>query len=377
MRASRVLQLALLGVLAMTPAGAAPKKAKNVIIFLADAGGTSTLNAASIHGYSKAQSLYVQGMPHIALSDTSTNSAWVSDSAAGMTAIVTGVKTENGVISMGPDSVRGKKDGKVLKTLLEEAEDHGLSTGVITNVNIADATPAACYSHANDRRSAGEIFLQVFRPKYGNGVDVVIGAGRPAVYKAVKESGEDLDAVAAAGKRQVRSALADVPAGELRPIVVTNTEPDVPAAARLAIDRLSKNKKGYFLMIEWDAHTDNPQKGLNNLVGLDKLIREIAGTVNLKETLLVFTADHSFDLRVRAGRKDEPLLKGLDEWKEKTAGKKPAYLDLPNIRLFGSHTAEEVLVAAEGPGSERVQGFMPNTRIHEIILRSWGWWPGT
>ncbi len=373
MRTSIALLFVLNAALAVVPAAAASKKAKNVIVFLADAGGTSTVNAASIHGYNKAQSLYVQNMPNIGLSDTSTNSSWVSDSAAGMTAIVTGVKTENGLISMGPDTVRGKKDGTVLKTLLEEAEERGLATGVITNVNIADATPAACYAHANDRKKAGEIFLQVFRPRYGDGVDVVIGAGRSAVYKAVKELGEDLDAVAAAGKREVRQALSDVPAGELRPIVVSDKEPDVAAAARLAIERLSKNKKGYFLMIEWDAHTDNPKKGLDNLVGMDKLIREIAGTVNLKETLLVFTADHSFDMRVRAGQKGEPLLKGLDEWREKTGGKKQVYLDLPNLRLFGSHTGEEVLVAAQGPGSEQVKGFLPNTRIHDIILQAWGW----
>jgi alkaline phosphatase len=283
------------------------------------------------------------------------------------------VKTHNGVISMGPDTVRGKQDGKVLKTLLEEAEERGLSTGVITNVNIADATPAACYAHANDRRKFGEIFLQVFNPKHGDGVDVVIGGGRAAVYKGVRELGKDLDAVAAEKKRPVRTSMAEAPAQDQRPVVVTEKEPDVPAATWMALERLSRNKKGYFLMIEWDAHTDDPKKGLDNVVAFDKLIREIAGKVNLKETLLVFTADHSFDLRVRGGRQGEPLLKGLDEWKQKNAAQKQPYLDLPNLRQFGSHTAEEVIVAAEGAGAERVRGFMPNTRIFEIVRAAYGW----
>jgi len=369
----RYSTLLLLSILVGLPGGAASRKAKNVILFLADAGGVSTVNAASLHGYDAPMKLYVQSMPFIGLMDTSTASAWVSDSAAGMTAIVTGVKTHNGVISMGPDTVRGQKDGRILKTLLEEAEERGLSTGVITNVNIADATPAACYAHANDRRKHGEIFLQLFDPKHGDGVDVVIGGGRAAVYKAVKELGKDLDAVAAEKNRPVRGTLAEVPAGDSRPIVVSSQEPDVAAAAWMAIDRLSKNKKGYFLMVEWDAHTDDPKKGLDNLVNLDKLIREIAGKVNLNETLLIFTADHSFDLRVRGGKPGEPLLKGWEEWKQNNAGKKPPYLDLPSLRQFGSHTAEEVIVAAQGAGADQVRGFLPNTKIHEIALRAWGW----
>lgn len=369
----RILKIFIVVVLLSAAAGAAARKAKNVIIFLADAGGLSTLNAASIHGYNEAQKLFVQSWPHVALSDTSTAGNWVSDSAAGMTAIVTGVKTHNGVISMGPDAERGKKDGAVLKTLLEYAEEKGLSTGVLSNVNIADATPAACYAHANDRRKFGEIFMQVYNPRYGDGVDVVIGAGRPAIYKAVKEMNQDLDAVAGAKKRPVRSSLAEVPADDLRPVVLMEREPDVPAAARMALDRLARNRKGYFLMVEWDAHTDDPQKGLDNVVAFDKLIREIASKVNPRETLLLFAADHSFGMYVRGGKKGDPLLRGLDEWRQKHPGEKPRTIELPNVYVLRSHTGEEVVVAATGPGADRVQGFMPNTKIFDIVMAAYGW----
>src|SRR5687767_4328370 len=154
------------------------RKAKNIILFLADAGGLPTVSGASILGYGEPQKLFVQSWKHIGLSDTSAALQWVTDSAAGMTAIMTGQKTHNGVISQGPDALRGEKDGTLLKTILEYAEEQGLSTGVVSNVNIADATPAACYSHANDRRKFGEIFLQVFEPRFGDGVDVVLGIGR-------------------------------------------------------------------------------------------------------------------------------------------------------------------------------------------------------
>ena len=135
------------------PAGAAPppRHARNVILFLADAAGIPTLNAASLYAYQAPLKLHVQAWPHVGLSDTSPVGAFVSDSANGMTAIITGEKTRNGVISQGPEAVRNQKDGRPLKTLLEYAEEHGLKTGVVTDQPITDATPAACYAHSNER----------------------------------------------------------------------------------------------------------------------------------------------------------------------------------------------------------------------------------
>ena len=98
---------------------AGERKAKNVIVFLGDAGGIPTLHAASIHGYGAPGKLFIQTLPNMGLSETSPVGGWVTDSAAGMTAIVTGQKTHNGVISMDASTVRGKQDGKTLKTILE------------------------------------------------------------------------------------------------------------------------------------------------------------------------------------------------------------------------------------------------------------------
>jgi alkaline phosphatase len=365
-----LLTAAILTCLALADAQGA-QKAKNIILFLADAGGIPTVNAASILGYDEPQKLFVQSWKHIGLSDTSTASQWVTDSAAGMTAIVTGQKTHNGVISQGPDTVRGEKDGTPVKTILEFAEERGLSTGVISNVNIADATPAACYAHANDRRKFGEIFLQVLEPKFGDGVDVVLGIGRKPIYDGVQKLGRDLDEVARSKKRAIYDSLAAVPAGEARPIAVLDRGLDVPAAAKMALATLSKNRKGFFLMIEWDTHTDNPERGLSNMVGLDKLIREIAGMVNPKETLLLFTADHSFELRTKGGRRGEPILKGFDEWQK--SHKPSETIDIPALRVGHSHTGEEVLIAGSGPGAERIQGFLPNTQIFHIMMAAYGW----
>ena len=355
-------------------ADAQTKHAKNVILLLADAAGIPTLNAASALGYGAPQKLYVQSWPHIGLSDTSTASEWVTDSAAGMTAIVTGQKTHNGVLSQAADSVRGQKDGAPVKTILEYAEEKGLSTGVMTNVNIADATPAACYSHVNDRGRFAEIFSQIFRPGFGDGVDVVLGVGRKQIFANAAKTGINLEDLARGRQRPLYLSLEEIPANERRPIAVLDQPIDLPKAAMLAIRKLSANPKGYFLMIEWDAHTDNPESGLNNVVSFDRLIREIAKTVDLKETLLLFTADHSFDLRLHGGMKTDSVLRGLPEWK--ASHDRHEKIELPVIRVENSHTGEEVLATAQGPGSEQVNGFFPNTRLFEIMMNAYGWATG-
>ncbi len=175
----------LIALVLLPAALSAQSRARNVILFLADAGGTSTLAAASLHGHGAPRQLFVQSMPHIGLSDTSSAAHIVTDSAAGMTAIVTGHKTMNGVVSLSASTVRGKQDGGRLKTILEYAEEHGLSTGVISNDSLTGATPAATYAHVNDRGQTAAIFTQVFTPQFGDGVDVMIGGGRPAIVKAL------------------------------------------------------------------------------------------------------------------------------------------------------------------------------------------------
>src|SRR5580693_7641825 len=86
-------------------------QAKNVILFVGDGVGVSSLNAASIYGYGKPQALYLQRMPHLALADTSTAREWVPDAAASATAWATGFKGRNGVLSQSPVAERGVKDG--------------------------------------------------------------------------------------------------------------------------------------------------------------------------------------------------------------------------------------------------------------------------
>ena len=349
------------------PAGGAPaaERARNVVLFLGDAGGLPTLNAASLYGYDRPQALFIQSMPYIALMDTSAANNWVTDSAAGMTAIVTGRKTNSGVLSQSDTAVRGKQDGEPLKTILEYAEERGLSTGVITNDSVAGATPAACYSHVNSRSNTAGIMAQLGKPLAGNGVDLVLGGGRSAIGKAAAGAGLDLEALL----RSRGYALLDSPEAirpdTTRAIGLTDaSDYDLSAVVANASAALSRNPKGYFLMVEWDLHTDEPKTGLDRTLIIDKVIRETVEKAGPR-TLVIFAADHSFDIRVRGGGKGRPLIA------EPTPGQ--ALPTNPPLRVDDGHTGEEVVVAAQGPGARRVHGFIANTDLFRIMMAAYGW----
>jgi alkaline phosphatase len=359
-----ILGLLLLGVsLIPLSSGAAPR-ARNVILFLGDAAGLPVINLAAAYK-GQPQSLFIQKMSQIGLSDTSTASAWVTDSAAGMTAIVSGQKTQGGVISQSASAERGKKDGEILKTILEYAEERGLSTGVITNDVVTGATAASCYAHSNDRRKSGEIFAQLLKPRYGDGVDILIGTAGKVLADASAAAGSDIEAGLRAKDYAILRSLDEFTATVRRAIVLLNSDAfDLEKAVRQTTEILSRNRKGYFLMVESDLHTDKLKRGLDRALLLDGIIERTV-RASKGDTLVIFTADHSFDTRIRAGNRGDSLIP------PETAGAAPAAK--PAVRVDGGHTGEEVLVAAQGPGAERVKGFFPNTQLFRIMLAAYGW----
>ncbi|MFN4295493.1 MAG: alkaline phosphatase [Brevundimonas sp.] len=353
-------------------ATAEARPARNIILFVADAAGVSTLNAASLMAYGEPLRLHIQQWPHLGLSETSPVDRFVSDSANGMSAIMTGVKTRNGVISQSPSAVRGRQDGAPTRTLLEYAEERGLRTGVITSQSAADATPAAAYAHSNDRSNWGGIFPQLFSPRYGDGVDVMFGAGRGRIGDQLDAAGLSFDALSETHNRPIYARLDDAPAENARPLVVAD-DLDVHAATLRALSLLESAPEGYFLIVEWDAHTDDPRKGLQNIVDFDRLMAEVEARVDLQDTLLLFTSDHSFGLQVDGGSRGEPLLEGYEAWK--ASGADDDLIRLENVLVNRSHTAEEVPTLAIGAGADRIRGYFPNTHLFDVMMGAWGWTP--
>ncbi|HAB79324.1 MAG TPA: alkaline phosphatase [Glaciecola sp.] len=135
-------------------------KAKNVILFVGDGMGVSTLTAARIRQGQLAGNpgeegyLSFEQFPHTALVKTYNVNAQTPDSAGTMTAMMSGLKTDVGTIGVDEDIVRGDcatVAGNEVATALEMAEIRGMSTGVISTARITHATPAATYAKSSDR----------------------------------------------------------------------------------------------------------------------------------------------------------------------------------------------------------------------------------
>ena len=140
---------------------------------------------------------------------------------------------------------------------------------------------------------------------------------------------------------------------------------DLSAVVANAVAALSRNPKGYFLMVEWDLHTDNVKRGLDRALVIDRVIRETAEKAGPR-TLVIFAADHSFDIRLRGGGKGRPL--------SAEARARRVAASRQSGRSDGDgHTGEEVVVAAQGPGARRVHGFIANTDLFRIMMAAYGW----
>ena len=364
----------LIALLLLVPAAvSADRRAKNVILFLADAGGIPTVHAASLHGYGAPRKLFLQRMPNIGLSDTSSASRFVTDSAAGMTAIVTGQKTHNGVIAQSASGERGERDGAPLKTILEYAEERGLSTGIITNDSLSGATPAALYAKANDRGLNAAIFQQAFTPRFGDGPDVMIGAGRAGDYqgrrggrrRSRRTGAREGPPVAAVARRRCRRRdPRDRPARFRR----LRSRPR-PCKSRSA--SCSRNRKGYFLMVEWDTHTDNLRG--DSTTWSHSTASSSAPGRRRAATRCCSSRRITRSTSACAAASPAAAARGVRGRGSQRIEEKRSDIRIPAVRMDNGHTGEEVLVAAQGPGAERVRGYMDNTDIFGVMMDAFGW----
>jgi DNA-binding beta-propeller fold protein YncE len=135
---------------------------------------------------------------------------------------------------------------------------------------------------------------------------------------------------------------------------------DLNTAVEQAVARLSKNPKGYFLVVFSDCHLASARKSLTRIIELDKTV-QAAAELHQKDTLVLMTADHSYDLRIK-GESLVETSKAADSAQVASA-----------ISLEEQHTAEEVPVVAVGPGAARARGFISNTDIFHIMMGALGW----
>lgn len=208
-------------------------RARNVILFVGDGMGISTITAARIlEGQLNGQPgeenrLSFEDFPDVALSKTYSWDQQTPDSAPTMTAMITGYKAREGMLSVDHLTARGECDAAVvarhaLPTLLEQAAAAGKSTGVVSTARLTHATPAATYAHTPVRDWESDADLNQF---FASQVASCRASGVPLV----KDIARQLIEVSPAVKASLKVAMGG---GRSNFLPKTMTDPEYAKSGR-------------------------------------------------------------------------------------------------------------------------------------------------
>lgn len=438
-------------------------QAKNVIFFLGDGMGISTVTAARIfagqaRGASGEEySLAFDKFPNLALIKTYNTNAQVPDSAGTVTALVTGQKTRIGVLGVNA-SVERDDCASALKntlpTLAEMAEQAGMATGVISTARITHATPAGLYAHTpnrnwessastpNEAEALGcyDIARQLVEMSHGDGLDVILGGGRREFLPAqtpdpeypsrsgLRDDGRNLvdEWLAADNRRQYVwqgdtfakwLAAPKAQTGQLMGLFEPShmqyeadrakdpgKEPSLKDMTALAVKQLAGRQEGYFLLVEAGRidhahHFSNAYRALADTVALSDAVQWAVENVDLQETLILVTADHSHTMTISGyPRRGNPIL-GLVEtepgkpildaqgnpyttlsyangpgYKKRPPNfsdidpQNPNYQQLSTVPLPSeTHAGEDVAAFAIGVNADAVRGVMEQNKLFKVM----------
>jgi len=321
------------------------KHPKNIILLIGDGMGTAQIYA----GYTAKKGIMnITGMPVSGFSVTYSADNYITDSGAGGTALATGVKTKNA--SIGVDAA-----GKPVTSILEMAEQRGLSTGLVATSTITHATPASFIAHTSNRSKYADIALDFLHTD----IDVFIGGGYNHFARRA-DSLNLLDSLKARGYFVARdlkdvdipstNRLAALLADEHMPSMIKGRGNMLPDATEMALKILKRNKSGFFIMIEgsqidWGGHDNDAPYIVAEMVDFDNAVGKALQFASKNgETLVIVTADHETG---GFGITGGSIVTG-----EVTGG-----------FVTKDHTATMVPVFAYGPGSEIFTGVQENTEI--------------
>ena len=445
-----------------------PKRAKNIILFIGDGMNITTITAARIlegqqrGEFGEENQLSFEKFPQTAMSKTYNTNLQTPDSAGTMSAMMTGIKTKGGVISVDGTIDVGDCESGInhqRQTLLEMAEQKGMSTGVVSTARLTHATPAATYSHSVSRdweadsdipikeRAKGckDIALQLLEFPLGDGLEVAMGGGRKNFLPAnkpdpeyqntngVRQDNRDLmhewqekykDSAAIWNKQQfdkidtktTKHLLALFEPSHMqyehdRPNDKAG-EPTLTEMTEKSLQILKNNNKPFFLMVEagridHSHHAGNAYRALTDTIELSNAVKAAIENVDLNETLIIVTADHSHTFNM-AGypQRGNPVL-GLVKRPDKAGnlighivhdaqGKPyttlgyangPGYVngdkrpDLSHVDVESpdykqaatypmeseTHSGEDVVIYATGAGSQTVHGTIEQNVIYHIM----------
>lgn len=382
--------------------------ARNVILFIGDGMGISTVTAARIFAGQKINSkggeeyqLNMEKLPWSAFSKTYSVNQQTSDSAPTATAILTGVKTKDGVIGLGPsvipDNYTSVNKQNRVPSILRIAKSLGKSAGVVTTTTLTHATPGSCYAYSPSRGWESDANLygesrSAFRAGYPDiarqliefsqnydlpQIDVAMGGGwekfLPKHAAKDEPKGERLDnrnltrewelrfkngayvsnrtELLAVDARKVDHLLGLFNKDQMEYSVDRDPkkEPTLVEMTAKALEILKKNPKGYFLMVEGGRidhahHGGNAYRALTECIEMDEAVKYAVENTDAQDTLIIVTADHSHTLTISGyAQRGNPIL-GLV--------KQPGAAGKPSTRnsMDKSNRPYTTLQYANGPG---------------------------
>jgi len=328
---------------------------RNIILLIGDGMGISQLQAGLTANRGR---LFLENFKHIGFSKTHSSDNYITDSAAGGTAISAGVKTYNGAIGVDPEK-------NPVKTILEKAEEKGLATGLVSTSSITHATPASFIAHQTSRNMYEEIAADFLKTD----IDVFIGGGYNHfanredglnLIEKLKENGYKVEQDISKIKKVKKGKLAGLtaPAHNAR---IEERGDMLEVATETALNILKRNKKGFFLMVEgsqidWGGHAASTIYVVEDMLDFDKTVgKALEFAAKDGETLVIVTSDHETGgMAVLNGDYNNGMVVG-----EFTTG---------------GHTGLMVPVFSYGPGAEKFTGIMDNTDINkkmeELLIKN-------
>ncbi|XP_070542772.1 alkaline phosphatase, tissue-nonspecific isozyme-like [Ptychodera flava] len=381
--------------------------AKNIVLFLGDGNGISTITATRIYkGQMQPDNLggeeyelYYERFPNIGMSKTYCNDRQVPDSAATGTAYLCGVKSNYNTIGMDYRVQKGNctMPAPAVDSILKLAQDAGKATGIVTTTRITHATPANTYAHSPERAWEGtipdseaekgckDIAYQLVKESPGNKIKVILGGGRETLltnttqdYEYPDKKGKRTDGLdlvdewldSHAGDRatfvwnttgfdNVDPAETDYLLGVFEPGHMQyeanrTNEPSLEEMVEKAIRILKKDKDGFFLLVEAGRmdHSHHDGKAFHALVdgvAFEAAVKKGGDLLSEDDTLTIVTADHSFafDILGYPGR-GNPIL-GINDLERDLDG-----LPFTTLNYLDGPGAPEVL------DSIKQSGYRPN-----------------
>lgn len=339
----------------ISPATTRAAEPRNVIILIGDGMGFEHVRTAGMYANGSEGTLSFESMPYQAEITTHSADNSITDSAAGGTAIATGYKVNNGVVSVARPANEEYAFGQEMRTLLEYYKARGRATGLVSTTYISHATPASFAAHQPSRNNYAEIindYSDKTRPDVlmGGAKYVSIERAESAGYTVVSDR-DQLMAPDTEASPRLWGQFGDdhMPyeydgVGEL---------PHLSEMTSVAMSTLEKNEDGFFLMIEGGridhaSHNNDIERTVTETVEFANTARQVLDWAEGRsDTLVLVTSDHETGgLAVLAnnGKDNMPTV----SWS--TTG----------------HTGDRVPVYAWGRNAELVSGVMDNTDLFKV-----------